>query len=364
MVQQAALAGFLLPFLRVPVAVEDDPLVLLYQLDEELFDRRRKLLPFLEPFLELGRAVIERISDGEVQHDVGERNALVRRHRAELELVAGEGKRAGAIAVAGVARQLGQHVHADVEDATALGGLGAARLLHLLEDVGEHVAEEDRNDRRRRLVGPEAVIVPGAGDRETHQPLELVHRAQHGRTEDEELDVVVRRVARIEQVVPEVVAHAPVQVLAGAVDPGERLLVHQAREAVFRRHPSQHLHRHHLVISGDVGVLEDRGELELAGRDLVVPRLHRHADLVELALDVHHEGEHALGDGAEVVVLHLLALRRAGAEQRAAGVDQVRTAEIELPVDKKVLLLGAAGGVDALGLRPEQSQDADRLLRQ
>ena len=145
-----------------------------------------------------------------------------------------------------------------------------------------------------------------------------------------------------EQVVAELVAHAPVQVLAGAVHAGERLLVHQAGEAVLRRHPPQHLHRHHLVIGGDVGVLEDRRDFELAGRDLVVPRLERHADAIELALDFHHEGEHALGDGAEVVVLHLLALRRTGAEERAAGVDQVGTVEIELPVDEEVLLLGAA----------------------
>ena len=92
------------------------------------------------------------------------------------------------------------------------------------------------------------------------------------------------------RLLPEVVAHAPVQVLAGAVDAGERLLVQQAGEAVLRRHPPHHLHRHHLVIGGDVGVLEDRRDFVLARRDLVVPRLDRHADLVQLALDVHHEG--------------------------------------------------------------------------
>ena len=42
---------------------------------------------------------------------------------AELELVAGEGERAGAVAVAGVARQLRQHADADVEHAALLGRL-------------------------------------------------------------------------------------------------------------------------------------------------------------------------------------------------------------------------------------------------
>ena len=156
------------------------------------------------------------------------------------------------------------------------------------------------------------------------RPWNLLHGAQHGGAEHQELHVVVRRVARVQEVVAELVRHAPVQVLAGAVDAGERLLVQQARQPVLRRHPPHHLHRHHLMVGGDVGVLEDRRDLVLARRHLVVAGLERHADLVELALDVLHEAEDAVGDRAEVVVLHLLALRRLGAEERAAGVDQVR----------------------------------------
>ena len=97
------------------------------------------------------------------------------------------------------------------------------------------------------------------------------------------------------------------------------------------------------MIGGDVGVLEDRRDLVLARRHFVVPRLHRHADLVELGLDFRHERQHALGDRAEVLILELLALRRLGAEQRAAGVDQVGTREIEVAVDQEVFLLGPAG---------------------
>ena len=96
------------------------------------------------------------------------------------------------------------------------------------------------------------------------------------------------------------------------------------------------------MVGGDIGVLEDqRRDFMLArGDHLVVAGLERHADLVELALDFHHEPEHAIRDGAEVVIFHLLALGRLGAEERAAGVDQIRTAEIELPVDQEVFLLG------------------------
>jgi hypothetical protein len=73
-----------------------------------------------------------------------------------------------------------------------------------------------------------------------------------------------------EQVVPLVVAHRPVEVLARSVDAGERLLVQQAREAELRRRALQRLHHHHLMIGGDVGVLEHRRDLVLARRHLVV----------------------------------------------------------------------------------------------
>ena len=211
---------------------------------------------------------------------------------------------------------------------------------------------------------PEPVIVAGAGDRRAQQSLPRVDGAQHRGAEDEELQVVVRRVPGVQEVVPEVVAHAPVQVLARSVDAGKRLLVEQTREPVLRRDALQRLHDHHLVIGGDVGVLEDRRDLVLARRHLVVPRLHRDAALVELELDVHHARQHALGDRAEVLVFHLLALRRLRAEERAAGVDQIGPVEIEVPVDQEVLLLGTARRDDALGVRAEQLQDAERLHRE
>ena len=88
-------------------------------------------------------------------------------------------------------------------------------------------------------------------------------------------------------------------------------------------------HQQLLVVGRDVGALEHRRDLELAGGDLVVPGLGRDAELEQLALGVHHEAQHALRDGAEVVVVELLALRRLGAEQGAAGVEQVGAGEEE-----------------------------------
>ncbi len=63
------------------------------------------------------------------------------------------------------------------------------------------------------------------------------------------------------------------------------------------------------------------------------------------------------------LIFHFLSLRRFCTEERAAGVDQVRPRKIEVAVDEEVLLLGAAGGVDALGRGAKQLQHANGLLR-
>ena len=219
-----------------------------------------------------------------------------------------------------------------------------------LEDLLQLAAEEDRDDRRRRLVGAEPVVLADVGDRGAQQPLVLVHRLDHRGAEEEEVDVVGRRVARVEQVGAAVGPHRPVVVLARAVDAGERLLVQQADEAVAAGDAFQRLHQQLLVVGADVGVLEHRRDLVLRRRDLVVAGLDRDAELAHLQLGLEHEGEHALGDRAEVVVVELVAFRRLGAEQGAPGGDQVGALEVVLLVDQEVLLLGADRGEDALAL--------------
>ena len=206
---------------------------------------------------------------------------------------------------------------------------------------------------------------PGVGDRRAQQLLVVVDGLDDGRAEEQELEVLVRRLARLEQVDARVGAHRPVVVLARAVDAGEGLLVQQADEPVAAGHVLQDLHDELLVVGADVRVLEDRRDLVLRGRDLVVAGLDRHAELGQLALRVEHAREHALGDRAEVVVVELVALGRLGAEQRPARGHQVGALEVVLLVDQEVLLLGADGREDLRGLGvAEQRQRADRRARQ
>jgi hypothetical protein len=247
----------------------------------------------------------------------------------------------------------------------ALHRLLRVARLELVEDVGQHVAEEDRHDRRRSLVGAEAMVIGRARDRAAQQLRMHIHRADHRAEEGEELHVRVRVVARVEQVHARVGRQRPVVVLARAVDAREGLLMHQAREAMALGGLLEHAHGDHLMVDRDIGVLECRRELELAGGDLVVARLDGHAELEQPLLDLGHVAEHALRDRAEVVVLELLPLRCGRADERAAADEEVGPRRRELAVDEEVLLLDAERRDDLVRalVRAEDAQDAHRLLR-
>ena len=160
-VRQAALLGLLVPGLGVAVAVEDD---LLVGRPHVLGDARHGLLErgarAFQGDLQLVGEIVDRFGDDRVEHGVGPGRRGIRAERAELELVAGEGERARAVAIAAVERQRGQHGGAESKERAGLGGLHLAGLDRR-EDLLQLNAKKDRDDRRRRLVGAEAVVLPG-----------------------------------------------------------------------------------------------------------------------------------------------------------------------------------------------------------
>ena len=276
------------------------------------------------------------------------------------ELVAREGEGRGAVAVRGVAQEVGQRGDAQVH---ALGLVDLRLLLvdERLHDLVELVAEEDRNDRRWRLVGAETVVVAGGGDAHAQQVGVLVDGGHERGKEDEELQVLARHRAGLQEVLA-VGADGPVVVLARSVHVLEGLLVLEAGQAVARGQQLELLHREEVVVNGERPLLEDRRKLMLAGGDLVVLGLDRHAELPELVVDLLHELVHRGPDGAEVVLLELLALDRLAAEERASAVDEVGPLLVVLLLDEEVLLLRADRGEDALGLAAEELEHALRLL--
>ncbi len=157
--------------------------------------------------------------------------------------------------------------------------------------------------------------------------------------------------------------HRPVAVLAGSIDVGERLLVQQRLQSVAKRDAPQNRHHELVVIDAEIRLLEHRRHFELARRDLVVPRDDRHAELVELVLDLGDTRLYAFRDAAEVVILELLTARGRRTDERAARHDEVR-AEREVPtVDQEVFLLRSKRRVHAKHvLLAEQLEHLDRLV--
>ena len=194
-----------------------------------------------------------------------------------------------------MARQVGQHRDAQAEEALPFLFLRRTRFLDLLEDVLQLVAQEDRDDRGRGFVGAQAVVVPRAGNACQQQILVLLHRAHDRGAEEEEHQVVVGSVPRVHQVSvrgPE----GPVEVLSAPVDPLEGLLVQQAHQAIVARIPLQDPHHHLLMVGGHVGVFVNRRHLVLPRGHLVVTRLHRDTQPVEVHLHGLDIGHHPIVD--------------------------------------------------------------------
>ena len=95
------------------------------------------------------------------------------------------------------------------------------------------------------------------------------------------------------------------------------------------------------MIDGEVTLFEDGCQLELVGCHLVVARLTGNGQLQRLYLQVFHKCLHAVGDGAEVVVVHLLVLCRLVSQQGASRHEQVGAGRVEPFIDEEILLFPA-----------------------
>ena len=139
----------------------------------------------------------------------------------EFKLIAGKGKRRGAVAVGGIFGEVRQRSHRSPFRSFPWHRMGCR--FNGLQNRSQLVAQEHRDDGGRRLVSAQPVIVARAGDRDAQQILMFVHRLDHRAQDQEELCVVLRRFARLQQVDAGIGRDGPVVVLAAAVDTGKRL---------------------------------------------------------------------------------------------------------------------------------------------
>ena len=345
------------PGVVVAVAVEDDALVGGKRLLQQLLQGGLEVLRLLQPVGELAQL----LSHDGVEHHVGAGDGLRGAQHTELELVAGEGQRGGAVAVGGVLRDLRHGVHAHLQ--LLLGDVHILCALHDgVQNGGQLVAEEDGDDGGRGLVAAQTVIVARVGHAAAQHLLILVHALDERRQKQQELGILAGSAAGLQQVLTGVGLQRPVVVLAGAVDTGEGLLVEQTHQPVAGGHLLQQLHGQLVLVAGGVGIGEDGRDLVLGGRDLVVLRLGQHPKLPQLLVQLPHERGHPGLDGAVVVVVQLLPLGGLCTEQRPAAELQILPQVVYLPVDEEILLLRTHLRGDVLCLRvAEQPEDADAL---
>ncbi len=214
-------------------------------------------------------------------------------------------------------------------------------LFHLFQHVFQVLADEYGDDGRWCFVGTQTVIVARRGNRGTQQVGMFAYCLDGIDEEGEELQVGLWSLTGRQQVLARVGTHAPVVVLAGAVDEGKWLLVEQHTQFVAACNPIHQVHQQLIVIYGNVHLLEYGGTLKLCGCNLVVASTHRNTQLVRLNLEFLHETDYSLRNRAEVVVFQLLPLGRCMAEYGATGEYQVWTSEEQGFVYQEVFLLPA-----------------------
>ena len=168
--------------------------------------------------------------------------------------------------------------------------------------------------------------------------------------EDYEAEIVRRCLACCMEQYACIGAETPVVVLARTVDAGEWLLVKEYTETVLMSHTLHQTHQEHVVIYCKIALLIDRCQLKLVRSHLVMAGLARDAEFERLDFKILHESLHTLRDGSEIVVVHLLVLRRVVSHQGTACEHQVRASRIETLINQEVLLLPSEIGLHLLYL--------------
>ena len=178
----------------------------------------------------------------------------------------------------------------------------------------------------------------------------------------QKLDVFMRSFARIQQVDSVIGGQRPVVMLSGSVDALKRLLVQKTFQTMFSGNPFQRLHHKVVVVRRYVSLGINDGKFMLSRRYLVMFCFCCHAHFPELNIDVLHERSDSGLNDSEIMIIHLLPLRRHGSEQSAAGIDQIFSLQVFFLIDNEILLLCSDGRSHLFGgCIAEQFQQTERF---
>ena len=239
----------------------------------------------------------------------------------------------------------------------------------MIEDGTDFASEETRYDGGRSLLRTQAVGVGRSHHARLEQAVVPVDGGEGVHDEGYEAQVVPVRLSWSHERGSRVGPEGPVAVLAGSVHALEGFLMQENAEAVLARDLLHQGHQHHVVIDGDVAFLINGSKFELVRSHFIVAGLGRYAELVGLDLKVFHERGDAFGDGPEIMVVELLALRALVSHQGAPRKHEIRTGEEKILIHEEIFLLPSKIGMYLVHALVEKAADggcglvhgADRL---
>ncbi len=189
------------------------------------------------------------------------------------------------------------------------------------------------------------MIIAVRGDGGTQNIRVLVNGADGGNQKHQELNVVMRCLAGIEQVIPIIIGERPVDMLAGTVDTGKRFFVHECGQPVLFGDGFERVHHQLVVINGQIGFFINRRDFKLAGRHFVVSGLRRNAQFKKFFFDVMHIGRYSFFNAAEILIFQFLSLGGRSADNGSAAQHQILTFEKIIHINQKVFLFGTKIGI-------------------
>ena len=125
---------------------------------------------------------------------------------------------------------------------------GFARAAQLIDNILQLLAQENRDDRWRRLCRTQTMIVARNRGGLAQQIRVSVNCFHDARQNQKELYIFVRRLARIHHVDAVVARQGPVVVLTGTIDSVKWFLIQQTGQTVMSCDTLHRLHDHLVAI--------------------------------------------------------------------------------------------------------------------
>ena len=156
---------------------------------------------------------------------------------------------------------------------------------------------------------------------------------------EQELDIFIRCLTRIQKVHAVIRRNGPVVMFAGTVHTGIRFFMQKASHAMFRCDFFHRLHNDLVMVYRDVGRLINRRQLMLCRSHFIMLRFRRNTQLPEFFIQVFHICADTFSDNAKVMIFHFLSLRGRRSKQGTSGKHQVGSFHIQFFVYQEIFLL-------------------------